>query len=234
VDADADVAAVAGLIGDRTRAFVLCELAASGSLPAGELARRAGVASSTASVHLAKLAAAGLLTGQPAGRHRYYRLANGDVARALEALSLIAPPHEIRSLRQADEAASIRAARTCYDHLAGRLGVDLTSALERRRLIRREADTFALTRRGATELTALGLDLDAIGRGRRVFARPCLDWSERRDHLAGALGAALPARLFELQWIERRRPNRSVTVTVAGRQALSEHFGLELADGLAA
>jgi DNA-binding transcriptional ArsR family regulator len=231
VDGDADIAAVAQLIGNRTRACVLGEIAASGALPAGVLAQRAGVSSATASVHLAKLVAARLLTVEPAGRHRYYRLADASVAQALEALALIAPPREIRSLRQADEGASIRAARTCYDHLAGRLGVELTGALERKRLIRREAETFSLTKRGVTELTDLGLDLDELGRRRRAFARACLDWSERRYHLAGALGAALTARLFELRWIERRRPNRSVTVTARGRDGLRARLGLELADG---
>jgi DNA-binding transcriptional ArsR family regulator len=230
---DADIAAVARLIGDRTRACVLGEVAASGPLPAGFLAQRAGVSSATASMHLAKLVAAGLLTVEPAGRHRYYRLADASVAQALEALALIAPPREIRSLRQADEGASIRAARTCYDHLAGRLGVELTSALERQRLIRRKADTFAVTKRVATELTDLGLDLDELGRHRRAFAGACLDWSERRFHLAGALGAALTARLFELRWIERRPASRSVTVTTRGRDGLWRHFGLELVDGSA-
>ena len=230
MDGDVDIAAVARLIGDRTRASILEELSASGSLPAGELARRAGVTGATASAHLAKLVAARLVVVEPKGR-RFHRLADGAVARAIEALSVIAPPHEIRSLRHAEEAASVRAARTCYDHLAGRLGVELTNALERERLIRREAeDAFTLTTRGATELASLGLDLDDVARGRRAFARACLDWSERRYHLAGALGAALTARLFELQWIERRRSNRSVTVTALGRGGLADHFGLELDD----
>jgi DNA-binding transcriptional ArsR family regulator len=231
MDGDVDISAVARLIGDRTRASILEELSASGALPASELARRAGVAGATASAHLAKLVAGRLLVVEPRGRHRYHRLADGSVARALEALAVIAPPHEIRSLRHAEAAASIRAARTCYDHLAGTLGVQLTDALEHERLIRREAeDAFTLTERGATELRSLGLDLEEVGRGRRPFARACLDWSERRYHLAGALGAALTARLFELQWIERRRPNRSVTVTELGREGLAEHFGLELVD----
>jgi DNA-binding transcriptional ArsR family regulator len=231
MDGDVDIAAVARLIGDRTRASILEELSASGSLPAGELARRAGVTGATASAHLAKLVAARLVVVEPKGRQRIHRLADGSVARAIEALSVIAPPHEIHSLRHAEGAASIRAARTCYDHLAGRLGVELTNALERERLIRREAeDAFTLTTRGATELASLGLDLDDVARGRRAFARACLDWSERRYHLAGALGAALTARLFELQWIERRRPNRSVTVTAPGREGLADHFGLELDD----
>jgi DNA-binding transcriptional ArsR family regulator len=231
MDGDVDIAAVARLIGDRTRASILEELSASGSLPAGELAQRAGVTGATASGHLSKLVASRLVVVEPKGRQRFHRLADGSVARALEALSVIAPPHEIRSLRQAEEAASIRAARTCYDHLAGRLGVELTTALERERLIKRDAeDAFTLTKRGATELTSLGLDIDDVARGRRAFARACLDWSERRYHLAGALGAALTARLFELQWIERRRPNRSVTVTALGRDGLSDHFGLELVD----
>ena len=228
MDGDVDIAAVARLIGDRTRASILEELSASGSLPAGELARRAGVTGATASAHLAKLVAARLVLVEPKGRQRFHRLADGSVARAIEALSVIAPRHEIRSLRHAEEAASVRAARTCYDHLAGRLGVELTNALERERLIRREAeDAFTLTTRGATELASIGLDLDDVARGRRAFARACLDWSERRYHLAGALGAALTARLFEVQWIERRRSNRSVTVTALGREGLADHFGLE-------
>ncbi len=225
MDGDVDVAAAAGLIGDRTRAAFLLALSEADALPAGELAARARVSAPTASAHLAKLVAGGLVAAEPGGRHRYFRLAGPAVADALEALSVIAPTHPVRSLREADRTTAIRAARTCYDHLAGGLGVGLTEALEQRALIARRDGEFAVTHRGERELGRLGLDLERLRRERRSFARACLDWSERRYHLAGALGAAFASRCFEVGWIERRGSGRAVAVTPAGRSELQGRFG---------
>jgi DNA-binding transcriptional ArsR family regulator len=227
MDGDVDVAAAAGLIGDRTRAAFLLALSEAEALPASELAARAEVSAPTASAHLAKLVDGGLVAAEPRGRHRYFRLADPAVADALEALSVIAPTRPVRSLREADRAAGIRAARTCYDHLAGRLGVGLTEALEQRALIARRNGEFVVTERGERELDRLGLDLESLRRGRRAFARACLDWSERRYHLAGALGAAIAGRCFELGWIERRGNGRAVAVTSAGQAELQRRFGLD-------
>jgi DNA-binding transcriptional ArsR family regulator len=227
MDGDVDVAAVASLIGDSTRAAFLLALSEAEALPASELAARAGVSAPTASAHLAKLVAGGLVVAEPSGRHRYFRLAEPAVADALEALSVIAPTRQVMSLREADRTAAIRAARTCYDHLAGRLGVGLTEALEQRALIARRNGDFAVTERGERELDRLGLDLESLRLGRRSFTRACLDWSERRYHLAGALGAAIAIRCFELGWIERRGSGRAVAVTSAGRSELQRRFGLD-------
>jgi DNA-binding transcriptional ArsR family regulator len=223
---DVDLAPVAQLIGEPTRATMLGALCTSTALPATELARLAGVSPATASVHLAKLVAGGLLAVEPNGRHRYFRLAGPAVARALEALALLAPAKPVRSLRDAAAGTALRAARTCYDHLAGRLGVTLAESLERRGVLRLEAGAFVPTTRGERELADLGLDLDGLKQRRRAFARACLDWSERRYHLAGALGAALTDRFFELGWIERRDGTRAVALTASGSDELRERFGL--------
>ena len=218
--ADVDVAAVAALIGDRARCVMLHCLLDSSERPAGELARAAGVSATTASGHLHRLVGAGLLTVRACGRHRYYGLAGPQVAVALEALALIAPPMPVRSLRQASSAAALADARSCYDHLAGHAGVTLRAAL---------LDTGALSPHGPQDhhLTATGQALladlaAALLRSRRLLARDCLDWTERRPHLAGALPAALLARFLELGWLARRRTDRGLRVTDLGRTQLAQ------------
>jgi len=156
------------------------------------------------------------------GRHRYYRLAGPEVARALEALSLLTPA--ARAAVRVPE--PLRFARTCYDHLAGRLAVDLVDAMARKGHLSEGEDAFALTPGGEKYFTHLGVDLEALSRGRRAFARPCLDWSERRPHLAGALGAALAGCLFERKWLARAQDGRGVRLTVAGRQGFERDLGL--------
>ena len=226
--ADVDVAAAAALLGDATRASFLLALTEAEALPASELAARAGVSNSSASLQLAKLVAAGLLTTERQGRHRYYRLASPQVAQAIEALALIAPPKAVRSLHEADRAAAVRAARTCYDHLAGALGVTLLDALLDRRLLVPADGSADVTPRGERFFDAIGVDLATARRARRPLARLCLDWSERRYHLAGALGSAFASRLFELGWIERTGPTRAVRVTPKGRERLREELGVAL------
>lgn len=195
-------------------------------LSAGDLARRARVSAPTASSHLGKLVAGGLITAERRGRQRYYRLAGREVAEALEALSTIAPSRPVRSLRDETLGDAIRAARTCYDHLAGRLGVALAQALERNGVIVSADDGYAVTRRGEQALAWFGLDVEALRGHRRPVTRACLDWSERRFHLAGALGAAVTTRLFELGWVERVGSGRAVRVTQSGRAGLRDTFGL--------
>jgi DNA-binding transcriptional ArsR family regulator len=231
MEADKDVAACAALIGDRTRATLLLALTEEiDGLAAGDLARRARVSAPTASSHLGKLVAGGLVTPERRGRQRYYRVAGPEVAEALEALSTIAPSRPVRSLRDEKLGDAIRAARTCYDHLAGRLGVALAEALERNGVLVSLDGGYAVTRRGERALTSFGLDVDGLRGGRRPLVRACLDWSERRFHLAGALGAAITTRLFELRWIERVGSGRAVRLTKAGRAGLRDSFGLTLDD----
>ena len=188
--------------------------------PAGELARCAGVSAPTASGHLARLVQGGLLRVTTSGRHRYYALAGEPVARLLESLALIAPAAAARDARAAFAERRLRQARTCYDHLAGALGVSLTEALVAHGHMRLRDDSYVVTETGAAWLARLGIDCEAVRQQRRAFARACLDWSERRPHLAGALGAAITARFFELQWIARADDTRAVITTPVGRRAL--------------
>jgi DNA-binding transcriptional ArsR family regulator len=235
---DADIASAAALIADSTRAAILRALLPDRPLAAGELARLAGVSAATASFHLAKLFEGGLITVIRQGRHRYYRLAGHEVAAALEALGLISPGLPVRSLRQSREAAALAEARTCYDHLAGRAGVELLDGLLRRGLLEEKSgrtdrgDTsshrFEVTGAGAKELGSFGLNLLQIRRSRRHFAGTCIDWTQRRRHLNGALAAAITSRMFELGWIERGQRRRSVRVTPVGIEGLASTFGAAL------
>jgi DNA-binding transcriptional ArsR family regulator len=225
---EADVAAAAALLADRARTALVLAVIDDGPLPASELAARAGIAPSTASQHLARLVSAGFLSTAKNGRHRYYRLGDPAVASAIEALAVVAPQPQPRALREATRGALLREARTCYDHLAGKLGVALARALEDKGVVKRENGSFALGPR-VRRLDELGVELEGLQHQRRPAVRGCLDWSERELHVAGGLGAALTARLFELGWIERREANRSVAVTEEGSALLQERLGVDFA-----
>lgn len=199
-----DVAAVGTLFGDPARVAMLSALADGRSLPAGELAREAGISAPTATAHLRKLADAGLILVHSQGRHRYHQLAGPDVAGVLEALARIAPAKPVRSLRQHRNAVALSEARTCYDHLAGRLGVELREALLDATALRPVGERdHELTRRGEDVLARLGIDVSRLRKSRRVQARDCLDWTERRPHLAGVIPAAVTAALLEHGWLTR-------------------------------
>ena len=231
MDAEADVAAVTRVLANRARLAMLERLMDGRAHPAGDLAREAGVALSTASGHLAELAEAGLWSRarRPAAP---YRLSRPEVARAIEALAVIAPRRRVSSLRAASAAERLREGRTCYDHLAGRLGVGITDALLARRALRRSDGGFVVTGRGERLLGRIGVDVGAAREQRRAFALACLDWTERRSHLAGALGAELCDRLFELGWVERRGSGRAAWSTEAGSAGLRELLELDLARAL--
>jgi DNA-binding transcriptional ArsR family regulator len=183
--------------------------------PAGELARLAGVSASTASEHLNRLREGGLVEVTPGGRHRYYSLAGPHVAAAIEALNVLATPAPVRSLRQAAAGERLRAGRTCYDHLAGRLGLQVTDALV-------VADVITPDLAMGDPAPLAELDLDMTSSRHRPAARPCLDWTERRHHVAGTFPAALTARLLELGWLNRPDPGRAVRLTSDGRHRLAE------------
>ncbi|MGH7448621.1 MAG: ArsR/SmtB family transcription factor, partial [Longimicrobiales bacterium] len=204
-----DISAVAAAMGERTRASMLAALLSGEWLTAGELAKRAGVQAPTASEHLARLHAAGLIARRRSGRHVYHALANADVAAALEALARVVT-HDVAS-HATTAPDALRLARTCYDHLAGRLGVALTDALVERGML--APPNLTLTERGAAWLSSEGIDTDTLRAQRRAFTRPCLDWSERRDHLAGAVGAALAAMMLERRWLARIDGSRAVRLT---------------------
>jgi DNA-binding transcriptional ArsR family regulator len=225
---DANIAAVAVLMSEPPRAAMLAALADGRALPAGELAYRAQVTAQTASTHLSKLVEGGLLVVEAHGRHRYYKLAHHRVAEALEALAVLAPPHRIRSLRASLEAERLRFARTCYDHLAGSLGVQLTQRLVEMQVLTITEQTSEVTQEGMTFLIQFGVNVGQVRQQHRAFTRLCLDWSERRSHLAGSVGAALAQRLLELEWIRRIPKNRAVLVTECGQEGLLKHFGLNM------
>jgi DNA-binding transcriptional ArsR family regulator len=219
---DADVAAVAALMADPSRAAVLMELTDGRALPPSELAEVAGVSRSTISEHLAKLERAGFLAVEKGGRNRYFRLAGPDVAAAIESLAALAPRFPVRSLKQSNRARALGAARTCYGHLAGRLGVGITEAMVTRALIEREGEVFLLTGPGAAWLEDLGIDTPPRA------GKACNDWSERRPHLAGRLGVAVTRRLFELGWLARTERARAVEVTVDGQRELADRLGVQI------
>jgi DNA-binding transcriptional ArsR family regulator len=222
-----DMAAVAALVGDPARANILCALLDGRALTAGELAYAAHVSPQTASGHLGKLAGARLIVSTPQGRHRYYRLAGPHVATMLEsimAVAAIAPPR-CRPIRIDDD---MRNARLCYDHVAGRLGVGLAEALRARGHLELGHDGGALTVSGEVFLHEFGIDVEGARHSRRIFCRPCIDWSERRPHLAGAVGAALAQRLLALGWIVRVRDGRTLVITPMVRRNLERTFGVLL------
>ena len=226
------LAETAALVGDRARANMLAALMDGRALTAAELARSASVAPQTASGHLARLSSAGLLAVERQGRRHYHRLASPGVARMLEGIMALAEegPGAARSRRPivtGPRDAAMRAARTCYDHLAGRLAVAMADAMVTSGQLELSADGGAVTEEGARFLRDLGVDLDgeARARGSRLFCRLCLDWSERRQHVAGAVGAALCSRCFALGWMRRMDGSRAVAVSPAGRRELRRRSG---------
>lgn len=219
------LAEIGALVGEPSRAAMLAALLGGRALTAGELARAAGVTQQTASGHLARLADARLIVARRQGRRRYHRLASLEVAGVLEAMMRIAGEDGARPRRASGDAA-LRAARTCYDHLAGKLGVAVADALARQKLVELDFDAARLTPAGEKALADFGIDIAACAAGRRTFCRPCLDWSERRPHLAGAVGAAIMERTLALGWVRRREATRAVTVTPPGMAGLRKTLGV--------
>jgi DNA-binding transcriptional ArsR family regulator len=218
-----DLARVAGLIADPSRAVMLELLMDGSDRSIGELARAAGVALSTTSEHVASLERGGLIETERAGRHRLVRLRDASVASVLESLANLAGrPSDTEATTAM---ARLRSARTCYDHLAGRLGVGLAEALVDRGALVRDEDAFQIAPPGWAWFISIGIDVDHVTAGRRSVARACLDWTERRPHLAGSLGAALARRALELGWVVRLSGTRALLVTPEGRGFLEGAFG---------
>lgn len=220
-----NLAAIGQILGDPTRILMLEMLYDGRAWSASELANAAGITPQTASSHLNKLVDANLLAVRPQGRNRYYRLAGSDVAEALEALMVLAMRREARPEIVAVRDDPMRRARTCYDHIAGRLGITLVDRLLEQSYLQEESEGYRLTGHGEVLMAGLGIDTASMRAGRRPFTRKCLDWSERRHHLGGALGAALANAFFERKWIRRVGDSRALKVTTEGRRQL-QRLGL--------
>jgi DNA-binding transcriptional ArsR family regulator len=222
---------VAALIADPARAKMLWTLIDGTTRPAGELAYVANVSAPSASAHLAKLVEGGLLVSEVQGRHRYFRIANAEVASVLEALASLGAASRPRTPRAPLPSPAVPVqflhARTCYGHLAGEMAVRVLDAMLRGGWLERDGRDFAATARGAKRLAALGIDLDAARIPRRVFARACVDLTQRREHVSGTLGDALLDLYSKRGWIQRQRRSRVVTITPKGREGFRMAFGIE-------
>ena len=219
------ITGIASLIGEPVRAKILWTLMDGKAYTARELAIGAETTPQNLSMHLGKLLKAGLLAVESQGRHRYYSFSREEVAYAIEAMANLIPAEQV--VTRDMDAVPIKFCRTCYDHLAGKVGVLLTESLLRHKWIVYHDQELDVTPKGAQWFSEWGIDCDEIRRQRRVFAKPCLDWTERRHHLAGALGAALLEKMLEAHWLRRHAQSRAVTLTAKGRQALETWFNIQ-------
>jgi DNA-binding transcriptional ArsR family regulator len=223
-----DIALVASLVGDPARANMLTALLSGRALTATELAHQAGITPQTASSHLSKLESGGLIEPEKQGRHRYYRLTGPDVAGVLEGLAGLAARAGHMRLRTGPKDPALRRARICYDHLAGDLGVQMLDSMKKQRLVRHSQQAIELTAEGTRFMAkALQIDAEALAHPRRPVCKACLDWSERRHHLAGTLGAALMTRFTELKWAARDSApgSRVVNFSRTGEKRFAALFG---------
>jgi DNA-binding transcriptional ArsR family regulator len=216
---------IASLIGEPVRAKILWTLMDGRAYTARELAIGVETTPQNLSMHLSKLLRAGLLSVEAQGRHRYYTFARAEVADAIEAMANLVPAED--AMRRDMGAVPINYCRTCYDHLAGKVGVAITESLLRQKLIVYRDKELDVTSKGVQWFAGLGIDCGEVRQQRRAFAKPCLDWTERRHHLAGSLGAALLGKMLEAHWLRRTAQSRAVIVTARGRQALEAHFTIQ-------
>ncbi|MGH9712722.1 MAG: ArsR/SmtB family transcription factor [Candidatus Acidiferrales bacterium] len=224
----AQIEMVASLIGEKGRVAMLLSLMDGSARPAGELALLADVSPQSASAHLTKLVGGQILSVVRTGRHKYYRIASAAVAHAVEALSAATPRSKDAQQKSGGPDETLRFARTCYDHLAGKLAVELAQSLQRRGLVKALEGSYEVTSAGEAWLGGIGIDAESVRSERRAFALPCLDWTERRFHIAGGLGAALLRQMLELGWIAKSGAVRTVRVTVRGKLALNRKLGMGL------
>lgn len=222
------LAQMARMISSPARATMLLALADGRALPASELAYRAGISNQTASEHLSLMKKMGIVCVEHCGRHRYYRVVDSRIMEALE--DLLAASSEVRIAERPDIArvVPLRQARMCYDHLAGRLGVVLAEKLQEKKWVFLEGRDFQVTDNGKDQFEQFGIDWAELERSRRLFARRCIDWSERKPHIGGVLGAALATRFMELDWIRRGTRNRVVFLTNEGRRCFMKIFEVDL------
>jgi DNA-binding transcriptional ArsR family regulator len=222
-----NIANIGALFGDPTRTTILASLVDGRSLTAGELAYIAKVSPQTASAHLTKLVEGGLIVLEPQGRHRYYRLASSKVADVMEEMASLTTPAPARSLRESDQAKALRFARTCYEHLAGELGVSITNALLKKEYIQEVDEKYQLTTLGKKWIIEFGVKIDGLNSLGCSIPRH-IDWTERHHHMGGPVAVGVTRRLFELGWISRGDVRRSILITDAGRVQIQREFNLEL------
>jgi DNA-binding transcriptional ArsR family regulator len=227
MEPDADLASIGRLIGDPNRACMLQVLMSGKPQSGSALAEAAGISRSLASAHLKKLVAGGLVRAERRGRQQLYSIAGEQVAGALETLHLLVPTTPVRSLRGSTRMRNLRWARTCYDHLAGVTGVAVTEALAARGAIAERDGAWVLGSRGAPVFAEVGIDVAGVPGRTRPLLRPCMDWTERRHHLAGGLGAAITTELTRRGWVRRQEGSRIVTVTPGGYQGLDDWLGID-------
>jgi DNA-binding transcriptional ArsR family regulator len=221
--ANSDIAAVARLFGQPARAAMCAALLGGQALTATELASVAGVSPATATEHLHQLIEGGVVSAVSQGRHRYHRLSGPEVADVLEGLGRLAPPQRMTTLRQSKAAAALADARTCYDHIAGRLGVDLYDGMLAAGVLHEERGGLLLgANRAALDRLGIDVDLEVAGTGVRPLLRECLDWTERRSHLGGRLGAAVLTRMMNAGWVTRTPRPRALVLTESGERALAD------------
>jgi DNA-binding transcriptional ArsR family regulator len=223
-----DISSIAKAISEPSRAAMLTALLDGRLHPASSLAYIAGIKPQTASFHLKRMTELNLISVERHGRHRYYGLTNYEVASTLESFLVISPKTEIKSFRQATQDKAIRDARTCYDHLAGKLGVKITDSMLVNGYLENLTDSFIITEKGEEFFAGLHIDLSEVKKSRRKFINKCLDWSERRHHLSGAVGNALFEKFLELNWIEKASGTRAVKLTSEGKKKIQLTFCINL------
>ena len=219
---------IASLIGDPTRATILWTLLDGKAFTATELAIAADTSPQNISMHLTKLIQADLLSVESQGRHKYYKFARKDIAYAIEALASLIPPNISQKEVKISEEKPERFCRTCYDHLAGKVGVSITESLLEQRIILAHGSNFEVSSDGEKWFLDFGIDVNILKKLRRAYLRPCLDWSERRYHMAGSLAAALLDKMLSDGWVRKTQNSRAIIITGKGRQKVSEHFRFDL------
>jgi len=224
---ETQIAEIATIIGEPVRAKILWALLDGRAYTATELSLFADSSPQNTSIHLSKLVKSNFLEVANQGRHRYYRFANDRVAYAIEALAHLIPQNSTRS-KLMDSKTGVKYCRTCYDHLAGKIGVQINEALIEKQIIIESANSYLVTKGGIKWFSTIGIDVELLKEKRRLFAKPCLDWSERRYHLAGALGAAMLEKMLALDWIRRIKNSRAIIVSSKGQLELYKSLGIEV------
>jgi DNA-binding transcriptional ArsR family regulator len=214
----------ATLIGDATRASILWNLLDGRAFTATELAIAVETSAQNISMHLGKLLEASLICVEKQGRHKYYRFSNKEVAYAVEAMANLIPKPKVAVKKKSKEYPPIKYCRTCYDHLAGKIGVALTDSLLEQKIIVQQDNTFEISKEGARWFSDFGIDLPEAQKQKRIFLKPCLDWSERRNHIAGSIGALLLNKMISEDWLRRNKNSRAVTITGKGEKELLKFF----------